>query len=139
VLSLAFTLPVARVMTESEVPAARRAAYFCLLFPILLVSFLLATPQADFAPSITFAFPILLAGSLLYPMSAVTVRKWVKAAEAKHLLMLQCFRCSYAFEMHREEPWVRCPYCGQVNMNPTMGKEDGVPPTPGETEGPVSP
>jgi hypothetical protein len=139
VLSLAFTIPVARVMTESEVPAARRAAYFCLLFPILLVSFLLATPQADFAPSITFAFPMLLAGSLMYPTSAMTMRRWVKAAEAKNLLMLQCFQCSYTFEMHREEPWVRCPYCGQVNMNPTMDKEAEAPPGAEGTEDAVSP
>jgi hypothetical protein len=139
VLCLTATLPVARVMTESEVPAARRAAYFCLLFPILLVSFLLATPQADFAPSITFSFPLLLVGSVMYPMSAITMRRWVKAAEARHLLMLQCFRCTYTFEMHREEPWVRCPYCGQVNMNPTKDKEDEAPPRSVEPDGPVNP
>jgi hypothetical protein len=139
IISLAITIPVARVLTGSEVPAARRAAYFCVLFPILLVSFLFATPQADFAPSIVFSFPLLLVGALMYPMSAITMRRTVKAAEAKHLLILECFRCSYQFEMHREEPWIRCPYCGQVNMNPKKNREEGAPPRTLEPEERVNP
>jgi hypothetical protein len=139
IVALACAIPVARVMTDCEVPAARRAAYFCLLFPVLLVSFLFATPRADFAPSVVFSFPLLLVGAVLYPMSAVAMRRHVRAAEAKHLLVLQCFRCSYQFEMHRGEPWIRCPYCGQVNMNPAMNREEEAPPRTAEAEERVSP
>jgi hypothetical protein len=115
---LAFNLPISRIILRTGPESGRRAAYFQILFPILLVSFLIATPRASFAPSLIFGFPLLLVGALAYPYSAVVVHKWVKMAEMKNLQIVGCFRCTYVFEMHREEKWLRCPYCGQVNMNP---------------------
>ncbi|NIP36470.1 MAG: hypothetical protein GWN18_16065 [Thermoplasmata archaeon] len=119
VVILAFTFPLARVLLSYEDSGARRAAYFSILFPILLVSFLFATPQARFAPSFAFAFPLFVIGTVAYPYSAIVMKRWIKSVEMENLLIVRCFRCSYVFEMHREEPWVRCPHCGQVNMNPT--------------------
>ena len=115
---VAFNFSIVRVLVNAEVPAGRRAAYFQLLFPLVLISFLIATPEASFAPSITFAFPLLLIGAVGYPYTALEMKKWVKAAEHENLVVLRCFRCSYQLEMHRDEKWLRCPYCGQVNMNP---------------------
>ena len=120
---LAFSFPIAKVLLATAAPAGRRAAYFQLLFPVLLASFLIASPRASFAPSFTFAFPLLLVGAIAYPWSALVMKKWVKATEMMNLLLVECFRCTYVFEMHREDEWIRCPYCGQVNMNP--GKADG--------------
>jgi hypothetical protein len=115
---IAWTIPLAKVLLSSAPAAGRRAAYFQILFPIVLVSFLLSTPQAYFAPSVTFAFPLLFVGGLAYPYTALVMRKWVKTIEMKNLLFVQCFRCTYVFEMHREDEWIRCPYCGQPNLNP---------------------
>jgi Zn finger protein HypA/HybF involved in hydrogenase expression len=139
IASLALTFPVAKVVLNLEMPGARRAAYFCLLFPVVLVSFLVATPQASFAPSLTFAFPLLLVGTIAYPYSALTMRKSVRTAEMENLLMVECFRCTYVFEMHREEQWIRCPYCGQVNLNPTKGEETDARAEEAQPLKPVSP
>lgn len=139
VVFLTITIPVARVLLSSEEPGARRASYFAVLFPIFLVSFLMATPQASFAPTFTFGWPLLLLGSIAYPFSAFAMKRGIKRAEMRHLLLLECFRCSYVFEMHKEQPMVRCPYCGQVNMNPTMGEGKPAPPHDTGTEERVSP
>ncbi len=139
VVFLVITVPMARVLLSSEDVAVRRASYFAVLFPILLVSFLLATPQATFAPSFTFGWPLMFLGTLAYPYSAIIIRRGVRSAEMRHLLLLECFRCTYVFEMHKEEPMARCPYCGQVNMNPTMGEGKPAPPRETGTEERVSP
>ncbi len=139
VVFMVLTVPVARFLLSSEVPGVRRASYFAVLFPILLVSFLLATPQASFAPSFTFSWALLLPGTVAYPYSAIVMKRGVRSAEMRHLLLLECFRCTYVFEMHKEEPMARCPYCGQVNMNPTMGEGKPAPPRETGTEERVSP
>ena len=136
---MVLTVPVARFLLSSEATSVRRASYFAILFPVLLVSFLLATPQASFAPFLTFGWPLLLLGAVAYPYAAVVMRRGVLSAQMKHLLMVECFRCTYVFEMHKEEPVVRCPYCGQVNMNPTMGEGKPAPPSSAPTEEGVSP
>ena len=139
VLALAFTVPVARVLLGSEAEAARRAAYFSVLFPVLLLSFLLSTPRTGFTVSFTFAFPLFLLGCVAYPYSAGVMRRWVRTAEMENLLMVRCFRCAYVFEMHRQQPRVMCPQCGQVNMNPEMTAREGGPPEGAPPPGPVSP
>ena len=139
VIALAFTLPIARVLLSSEDESARRAAYFSTLFPILLISFLLSTPQASFAPSFAFGFPLFLVGAVAYPYSAIVMKRHIKMAEMENLLIVRCFRCAYIFEMHKQEPWVRCPHCGQVNMNPTKPVDQGDTPEKRLPEGPVSP
>lgn len=136
---LVLAVPIARFLLSSEAAGVRRASYFAILFPILLVSFLLATPETSFAPTITFAWPLLLLGAFAYPYAAIVMKRGVRSAEMKHLLLLECFRCSYTFEMHREEPMVRCPYCGQVNMNPLMGEGKPAPPHYPQDEEGVSP
>lgn len=139
VVFLAFNFPIVKVLLATAAPAGRRAAYFQLMFPVLLASFLIASPRASFAPSFTFAFPLLLVGAIAYPWSALVMKKWVKAAEMRNLLMVECFRCTYVFEMHREDEWIRCPYCGQINMNPGKGGGEGADgPDEAKTEGPVS-
>jgi len=139
VVFLVITVPVARVLLSSPSVGARRASYFSVLFPVLLVSFLLSSPQASFAPTFAFAWPLMLLGAVAYPYSAFTMRRWLRAAEMENLLLLECFRCTYTFEMHRLEPCIRCPYCGQVNMNPTMGEGKPAPPGEAPREEGVSP
>jgi len=123
VLFIAFNISVIRVLINTAPPSGRRAAYFQLLFPILLISFMVATPKASFAPSYTFAFPLLLLGAFAYPYSALQMRKAVLVAMHENLVVLKCFRCTYVLQMHVDELWLRCPYCGQINMNP--GKPEG--------------
>jgi hypothetical protein len=134
-----FNFPVVRVVLNAAPQNGRRAAYFQALFPLVLIAFMLATPRASFAPSVTFAFPLLLLGAIGYPYSGMVLHKWVKMSEMKNLQVVECFRCTYVFEMHVEELWIRCPYCGQVNMNPERGlpSEEGADEAP--AGGPLSP
>ncbi|NOQ54444.1 MAG: hypothetical protein GQ558_07565 [Thermoplasmata archaeon] len=122
---MVFNLTLALLILRSAgTDRARRAAYIQILFPLLLASFMLSTPLASFTPSIAFGWPLLLLGAILYPYSAIVMKQEVKAMEMKNLLRIKCFECSYAFEMHREEDWVRCPYCGKANLNPVKAIEE---------------
>jgi len=141
VVFVAYNLPIARVLIITAPAQGRRAAYFQLLFPILLVSFLIATPQAGFAPSLTFVFPLLLLGAFAYPYTALQMKRWIKVAEIENLVVLMCFRCSYQLEMHKDERLHQCPYCGQVNLNPRQaGEGEAKGEAMGDTDGgPLSP
>ncbi len=124
IVVLVFNLTLALLILRSaRTVRARRAAYIQILFPIFLASFMLSSPMASFTPSIAFGFPLLLSGAFLYPYSAIVMRQEVRAMEMKNLLRIKCFECTYAFEMHREEDWVRCPYCGSANLNPVKAIE----------------
>ncbi|UCC92740.1 MAG: hypothetical protein JSW25_08765 [Thermoplasmata archaeon] len=133
-----FTFPVFKVVLSQGNRTGRRAAYFQALFPILLISFLISTPQASFAPTFAFAFPLLFLGAVAYPYTAIVIHRWVKRSEMENLVIVECLRCSYVFEMHKTEEWMRCPYCGQVNMNPDMAEDTDVE-GEGRKERPVSP
>ncbi len=125
IVVMAFNLTLALLILRSaETERARRAAYIQILFPLLLASFMLSTPLASFTPSIAFGFPLLLSGAFLYPYSAIVMKQEIKGMEMRNLLRIKCFECSYAFEMHREEDWVRCPYCGKANLNPVKAIEE---------------
>jgi len=129
IVVMAFNLTLALLILRSaRTVRARRAAYIQILFPLFLASFMLSSPMASFTPSVAFGFPLLLLGAFLYPYSAIVIKQEVKGMEMKNLLRIKCFECSYAFEMHREEDWVRCPYCGKANLNPTKAieEEDGT-------------
>ncbi len=129
IVVMVFNLTLALLILRSaRTERARRASYIQILFPLLLASFMLSTPGANFTPSIAFGFPLLLSGAFLYPYSAIVMKQEVKAMEMKNLLRIKCFECSYAFEMHREEDWIRCPYCGRANMNPVkvIAEEEGT-------------
>jgi hypothetical protein len=120
-----FNLTLALIVLRSaRTDGARRAAYFQILFPPLLASFMLSTPMAAFTPSVAFGFPLLLAGAVLYPYSAIVMRREARQIEMRDLLLVSCYRCTYVFEMHREGDGIRCPYCGEVNMNPVEAKEE---------------
>lgn len=106
------------VLGRARTDRARRAAYFQLLFPLALVGFLVATTLTSFAPSLTFGFPLFYAGTLLYPYTTFVLHREVKAMEIENLLLVRCFRCTYMFEMHKRQPSLLCPYCGQENLNP---------------------
>ncbi len=119
IVVMVFNLTLALLILRSAgTERARRAAYIQILFPLLLASFMLSNPMASFIPSIAFGFPLLFLGAIIYPYSAIVMKQEVKGMEMKNLLRIKCFECSYAFEMHREEDWVRCPYCGKANLNP---------------------
>jgi hypothetical protein len=121
---LAFDLGLAlRIARATRRDRARQAAYFQILFPVLLASFMLCTPSAAFAPSIAFGFPLLLAGAVLYPYSAMVMKREAKEIERRDLILVSCWRCRNVFEMHREQEGTRCPYCGELNLNPVEVKE----------------
>lgn len=116
---LAYGMLVYRgVISRARTDRARRAAYFQVLFPLTLIGFLVATTLTSFAPSLTFGFPLFYAGTLLYPYTTFVLHREVKAVEMENLLLVRCFRCTYMFEMHKRQPSLLCPYCGQENLNP---------------------
>jgi ribosomal protein S27E len=113
------------ILRSSEDEGSRRAAYFLILYPLVLLSFFLATWSTSFMPSMTFGFPLFVVGAFAYPHAALIIRKQNKATIQGNLLKVKCWKCTYVFEMHRMEEWVRCPYCGEPNLNPTTEEEEG--------------
>lgn len=128
VAACAINTTVARtVVTSSPDPKALRAAYLLVGYPIVMLSFLFATIGTGFAPSIAFGFPLFLAGTVLYPWASLIVRREFKNIISANILQVQCYNCRYVFEMNRVQDQVRCPYCGEPNLNP-LGPDPGEPP-----------
>jgi hypothetical protein len=122
------TVAIARtVLRSSTDPRALRAAYFLIGYPIILVSFLFATVDTGFAPSIAFGLPLFGTGVIAYPLACLIVRDAFFNVLSANILKVQCYACRYIFEMNRQQDAVRCPYCGEPNLNP-LGPEPGEPP-----------
>ena len=114
------------VLQAEGLARSLRGAYFLLIYPILLASFLLATIHTGFAPSLTFGWPLFILGMVEYPYAAILVRQELLAREAVNLRRLQCFACGAVLSIHKDEEWVRCPYCGTPNMNPYKEPEEAT-------------
>ncbi len=107
---------------SSSSPRVLRAAYFLIAYPVVFYSFMLATINAEFVPSVTFGWPLFLLGMVAYPWSALIVHNEVKDALLRTTIVVQCRRCHYLFRMHIEEEAMRCLYCGEVNANPHLAE-----------------
>ena len=104
----------------SESERARRASYFLILFPLVLLGFVVATTKTGWAPSLTFGFPLFIVGAVGFPLAARVLHKEARAHEARNMLSIRCVRCTHAFVMDRHIEQVLCPYCGQPNLNPSL-------------------
>ena len=128
VAACAINASVARtVITSSPDPNALRAAYLLIGYPIVMLSFLFATIGTSFAPSIAFGFPLFIAGTFLYPWASLIVRREFWNIISTNVLRVQCYKCRYVFEMNRGQDQIRCPYCGEPNLNP-LGPDPDEPP-----------
>ena len=126
ILHIATAVPNGRfTLRTSENVTGRRAAYFLIFFPFLLISFILATWTTSFILSLTFGFPLFILGTFAIPYAALIIHRENKVIEHSNLLRVKCWHCMYIFEMHQEEEWVRCPYCGEPNLNP-LGDEEAI-------------
>lgn len=114
---------------------ARRASYFLILFPLVLVGFVIATTNTEWAPSLTFGFPLFIVGAIGFPYAAMALHKEAKAVVAQNILHVRCTQCTYVFEMHRSSEGVLCPYCGQPSINPLMAPVVDVEPVVPPPEG----
>jgi hypothetical protein len=114
------------VLRSSRSPRTLRAAYLLVGYPVVFFSFLLATMNTSFAPSLTFGWPLFLVGAVAYPWAALVLHGEVKDALLGNTIMVRCWHCTYLFRMHLEEERMRCLYCGQVNENPHLAEVRGV-------------
>ena len=106
---------------------ALRCAYFLLVYPIILFSYMAATIADFFLPSLLFGFPLFIIGTVFYPYCAFVLNGEVRSALAESLVRIGCYQCSYVFEMHREAREQRCPMCGMPNINPYLpGEEEAM-------------
>jgi ribosomal protein S27E len=121
-------IAVARtVISSSTDPKALRAAYLLIGYPVILISFLFATIGTGFAPSIAFGLPLFATGMIAYPWASLIVRSEFFNLISANILRVQCYNCRYVFEMNRAQDQIRCPYCGEPNLNP-LGPDPGEPP-----------
>ncbi len=107
-----------RLVRWIETRRALQAAYFLLLYPVVLISYIIATFSEVFLPSMVFGFPLFIVGAIFYPYCAVLLDREYRAMRSENVVRLACHHCSYIFELHRKEEERRCPMCGAVNLNP---------------------
>lgn len=103
------------VSKVSDTPQALRAFYIFIFYPILLVSFMIATIEYGFQTSLIYGFPIFFLGVILLPYSALVIHREALAIVNKNMLLVYCHNCRYTFEMHRLDIEKRCPICGSQN------------------------
>lgn len=118
-----FVLELAKVLEE---PKHLRAAYFLMLFPIVLGSFVLASLMDGTVPSMLFGWPLFLMGAVLYPLSALALRRGVGVPTDGGRALIVCYNCGQTLVLRTDTAQNNCPRCGALNLNPFLG----IPPKP---------
>jgi hypothetical protein len=108
------------VIRSSKSERTLRSAYLLVVYPTVFFSFLLATMNTSFTPSLTFGWPLFLLGAIAYPWAALVLHGEVKHALLGNSIMVRCRHCTYLFRMHIAEERMRCLYCGEENENPHL-------------------
>jgi hypothetical protein len=114
VLNIINGIAVARV-TESK--RSLRACYFLILYPLVLLGFLLANIDEFLMTSLIFGFPFFIIGAIGLPYFAHVLKKEGIMQLTVNLVIIRCYNCFYTFELHRLEREKRCPLCGAMNRN----------------------
>ena len=94
-----------------------RALYIFIFYPIIFVSYMVATIDEVFQTAFILGFPLLLAGSILLPYAAIIMSNEASRVIKENIVVISCFNCRYTFEMHRRAPEQHCPLCGATNKN----------------------
>lgn len=101
----------------SESSQSTRAFYILLFYPIILLSYMMATLEYGFQTSLIYGFPFYLIGVILLPYGAFVIHREAKMVVNKNMVLIYCQNCNYTFEMHRLDTERRCPFCGVLNQN----------------------
>lgn len=116
---------MAKVLDE---PKHLRAAYFLMLFPLVLGGFVLASLMDGTVPSMIFGWPLFLMGAVLYPYSALALRRGVGVPADGGRALIVCYNCGQTLVLRVDTPHDNCPRCGALNLNPYMGMPPRPPP-----------
>lgn len=94
-----------------------RALYIFIFYPVLLLSYLIASYEEIFQTALIFGFPLFLAGAVLMPYGALVIHTEAHMAVYRNLAINYCLNCRYPIQMHREDKERRCPMCGAMTGN----------------------
>lgn len=111
-----------------EEPRHLRAAYFLMLFPLVLGGFVLASLMDGTVPSMLFGWPLFLMGAVLFPYCAFALRRGVGVPADGGRALIVCYNCGQELVLRVDEAHHNCPRCGALNMNPYLGMPPKPPP-----------
>jgi hypothetical protein len=94
-----------------------RVMYISIFYPLLIISFLLATIEDTFQTAFIFGFPVFVIGIFILPYSAHVMNKEARVVVKGNAVLIYCKNCYYPFEMFKTEKTQRCPLCGTSNDN----------------------
>jgi len=117
-----------------EEPKHLRAAYFLMLFPIVLGSFVLASLMDGTVPSMLFGWPLFLVGTVLFPYCALSMRKGIGVSAEGGRAMIVCYNCGRPLALGMDTLQIGCPRCGALNLNPFLGMPPKPPPPGSEAQ-----
>jgi len=106
------------VSKASDTLQSMRAFYIFIFYPILLISFMIATMEDGFQTSLIYGFPIFFLGVIFLPYSALIIHREALGMVNKNTVLIYCYNCRYTFEMHRLDLEKRCPLCGFLHRIP---------------------
>ena len=121
---------VAGLVKALEEPKHLRAAYFLMLYPVVLGSFMFASLTEGTVPSMLFGWPLFLAGIVLVPYCALSLRRGVGVLAEGGRAMIVCYNCGEVLALTMGTAQIGCPRCGALNLNPYLGVPP-LPPPPG--------
>jgi hypothetical protein len=119
---------VSGLLKVIEKPKHLRAAYFLMLFPIVLGSFVLASLMDGTVPSMIFGWPLFLMGAVLFPYCAFVLRWGVGAHAGGGRALIVCYNCGSTLVLREDASQDICPRCGSLNIYPLMGMPTLTPP-----------
>lgn len=100
-----------------------RSLYIFVLYPIVLVSFVIPAWESLFLTSLIFALPFLLIGAVVLPFSAITLHREAMKLCKKEYCTSMCIYCKFP---HRRDVVAvdgYCPRCGAFNEYPKKDEE----------------
>jgi hypothetical protein len=125
---------VSGLLNVLDKPKHLRAAYFLMLFPIVLGSFVLSSLMDGTVPSMIFGWPLFLMGAVLFPYCAFALRGGIGAHADGGRALIVCYNCGSTLVLREGAAQDICPRCGSLNLYPFMGMPPKPPPPGSETQ-----
>lgn len=98
-------------------PMRRRAGYFLVGFPIVLLSFIVASIDDVFVPAMIFGWPLFIMAAVLVPICTGIVKRGLDFRS----WTVACWGCGQELTLRPSAPFVCCPRCGSFNGRPPTG------------------
>jgi hypothetical protein len=118
------------VSKRSKSKVSLRSLYISILYPIVLIAFIIPHFEAAFYTSLIFGFPVFVLGVILLPFSSFSVMREALKMDVKQYTVEACHYCRFTYRREIRQMDAICPRCGAYQIFTVPGRTSPYPTTP---------